>query len=260
MSDRIHDTLTALRSDVEQASLADSAAVRRRGNQRTRRQVAGSALAAVAVVAAAVGISGALNGSSSSIDKLPPATTGPSATSSAPVSQPLDPAVLLSRKDLPPVKNQTFIAGGETLAAATAADTAERAVTVCGVSPATGGTPDSAMLRIFPSELDAVAWEWVARYTTADEATVAVSGLQQKCSDKGTRVTAGPALAAVNGFRVGSFSAQPGSEFSGEIAAVTRNGNTVVVLGLRAMIQDGDVDLTAFDAAAVTAQERVALG
>jgi hypothetical protein len=260
MSDRIHDTLTALRSDVEHVSLADSAAVRRRGNQRTRRQVAGTALAAVALVAAAVGISGALGGSTSSIDKLPPATSGPTVTTSpSAVAEPLDAGVLLSREDLPPVKNQTFITGGETLAAATAADTTERAATVCGISPAVG-TPSSAMLRTFPSELDAFAWEWVARYATVDEATVASSALQQRCSDKGTRITAGPALAAANGFRVGSFSADPGSEFSGEIVAVTRTGNTVVVLGLRAMIQERDVDVAAFDAAAVSAADRVSGG
>ena len=43
------------------------------------------------------------------------------------------------------------------------------------------------------------------------------------------------------------------------MAPLKRPKPTVVVLGLRAMIKDGDVDLAAFDLAAVRAQERIAL-
>ncbi len=83
--DRLTLTLDALRSDVERTPLADSLTVRRRGDQRTRRQAVGGALAAVAVVAGAAGIIG----STGSIDRAdaPPATTGPTATTQ--VEQPL---------------------------------------------------------------------------------------------------------------------------------------------------------------------------
>ena len=60
MSDRLHDTLSTLRTDVDSMPLADSSAVRARGAQRTRRQAVGTSLAVVALVAGAVGISGAL--------------------------------------------------------------------------------------------------------------------------------------------------------------------------------------------------------
>lgn len=62
MSDRLHDTLSALRTDVDHMPLADSSAVRARGTQRTRRQAIGTSLAVVALVAGAVGISGTLTG------------------------------------------------------------------------------------------------------------------------------------------------------------------------------------------------------
>jgi len=62
MSDRLNDTLTSLRSDTDRAPLADSTAVRARGNQRTRRQAVGTSLAVVAVVAGVIGVSGALTG------------------------------------------------------------------------------------------------------------------------------------------------------------------------------------------------------
>jgi len=68
MSDRLHDTLSALRTDVDHMPLADSSAVRARGTQRTRRQAVGTSLAVVALVAGAVGISGALTGTNKATD------------------------------------------------------------------------------------------------------------------------------------------------------------------------------------------------
>ena len=62
-NDRMASTLDTLRSDVERTPLADSLTVRRRGDQRTRRQAVGGALAVVVVVAGAAGIYGGLGGS-----------------------------------------------------------------------------------------------------------------------------------------------------------------------------------------------------
>ena len=68
MSDRLHDTLSTLRTDVDSMPLADSSAVRARGAQRTRRQAVGTSLAVVALVAGAVGIGSALTGTNKASD------------------------------------------------------------------------------------------------------------------------------------------------------------------------------------------------
>ena len=75
--DRVADTLTALRSDVDALPLADSGAVRRRGDLRTRHQVVGSSLVVVALVAGAIGLGAGLTGGSDKV-LAPPATGGPS--------------------------------------------------------------------------------------------------------------------------------------------------------------------------------------
>ena len=61
--DPIAVTLDTLRSDVERNPLADSLTVRRRGEQRTRHQAIGAAAAVVLVVAAVIGVSDSLTGS-----------------------------------------------------------------------------------------------------------------------------------------------------------------------------------------------------
>jgi len=93
MPDRITETLTALRADVDTVGLADSGAVRRRGNQRTRHQLAGSALAVVALLAGVIGVSGGLGSSDRTLD-APPATTGPTVdTTPEPGPTTMDPPV-----------------------------------------------------------------------------------------------------------------------------------------------------------------------
>jgi hypothetical protein len=77
-------TLEALRSDVERTPMADSLAVRRRGDQRTRRQAVGGALVVVALVAGTVGyLSGGLTGDDHAqlpATQSPTVTTSPSPT------------------------------------------------------------------------------------------------------------------------------------------------------------------------------------
>jgi hypothetical protein len=91
MPDRIEETLAALRTDVDHLPVADSGSVRRRGQQRTRNQVLGSAFATVAVVAAAVGIGGGLLGGERT--SAPPATDPPTATTASPEPTTVDPPV-----------------------------------------------------------------------------------------------------------------------------------------------------------------------
>ena len=262
MSDRLHDTLSALRTDVDSMPLADSSAVRARGTQRTRRQAVGTTLAVAALVAGAVGIGGALTGNNNA-DNLPaPAPTV--STSQTPSPDPtvetrpaIDTSVLLAADDMPPVPNQTF-AVGETLDPATSADAEERYLTVCLSPPSGAQTPDLALLRTFPSDLDAFMWQWVAQYPTAGDAETAFGALTNACSaEPGRTVTPLKLPTEASGIRATKFSADPGSEYNGGITGVVRQGDVVLVVGLRGMLRDGDVDLDAFDAAVVRAAERV---
>lgn len=91
-NDPMMQTLDTLRSDVERTPLADSLTVRRRGEARTRRQAVGVAVAAVAVVAAVIGVSGSLTGSNQA-DRGPVAvspTRTPVALAADPLLQPGD--------------------------------------------------------------------------------------------------------------------------------------------------------------------------
>ena len=128
MPDRITETLTTLRTDVDTVGLADSGSVRRRGQQRTRNQVVGSTLAVVALVAGVVGVSGQLTGDNRSIEG-PPATQGPSVeTTPEPGPTTMDPpvtevpkSVLLTGDDVglgPLAQNNVNAAGIETLTSA----------------------------------------------------------------------------------------------------------------------------------------------
>jgi hypothetical protein len=255
MSDRLHDTLTALRPDADRSPLADPAAVRRRGNQRTRRQAVGSALAAVAIVAAAVGVASGLNGDDRAIDQLP-ATQAPTTTST--VQRAPDESVLLAVTDLPGVPHQTFVTG-ETLGKATPADLTQRHLTVCGTSPASGPAISSAVLGTFASDLDAFAWEWVATYGSAGEAEAALAGLRDRCTAAKTTITPLSGLpAGADGFRATTFGAPAQSELHGELNGIARVDNTIVVVSLRGMLKDGDVNVTAFDIAVASAATSVA--
>ncbi len=91
-NDKLTLTLDTLRSDVERTPLADSMTVRRRGDQRTRRQAVGGALAVVALVAGVAGVLG--GGGFDQADGQLPATEGPTASTDGPtasteVEQPL---------------------------------------------------------------------------------------------------------------------------------------------------------------------------
>ena len=266
MSDRLHDTLSSLRTDVDSARLADSSAVRARGNQRTRRQAVGTSLAVVALVAGAVGIGGALIGTNKATNL--PADDPTVSTSQTPAPEPttqapleLDDRVLLTAEELPEFPNQSFSVG-ETLDPATSAEAEERFMTACGGPPSAGATPASAIARTFFTDLDATMWQWVAQYATADEVDELFTDLMAGCTDSGATVvelgTVGTETDVPGGFRASKFSVNPGSEFNGDIVGVARIDNTIVVIGLRAMVRENEVDLDAFDAAVVDAADRIA--
>ena len=98
-ADPVRDTLTLLRSDVDSVSLADSAAVRRRGQARARHQAIAGVAGVFVLVAAVVGGSAALSGRHSSAPPLPATTSTPTPTESAPAT--LSPEHLLTADDFP---------------------------------------------------------------------------------------------------------------------------------------------------------------
>jgi hypothetical protein len=171
--------------------------------------------------------------------------------------KPIATDLLVGANELPTFPNQPFSIG-ETLDSATTADAQERILTVCGTAPNGGVTPDSAVLRTFVTDLDAFMWQWVAQYPTAEEAATVVSALSQRCTTEGADVAVGTPNTAQPGFRMTQFSADPGSEFNGQVVAVVQQSDVVIVLGLRAMVRKSEVDLEAFDASVVNATERVA--
>ena len=85
-NDKLTLTLDTLRSDVERTPLADSTTVRRRGDQRTRRQAVGGAVAVVALVAGIAGVLGGAGGLDKADGQIP-ATQNP--TASTEVEKPL---------------------------------------------------------------------------------------------------------------------------------------------------------------------------
>lgn len=263
MSDRLHETLTSLRADTDRAPLADSMAVRARGNQRTRRQAVGTSLAVVAVVAGAIGVGGALTGTNRA--DAPPAgpTTSQSPTPAPTVETrlPVGTDLLLEPAELPTFPNQPFIVG-ETIDQATTADTEERFLTACGTAPSGGVTPDSAVLRTFVTDLDVKMWQWVAAYATIAEAEAAFAALSSTCADNNAAPVdvANSSMPGVqDAFRASRFSADPGSEFNAEVAGVVRLGDKVSVLGLSGILREGEVDVDAFDAAVTSAAQRLTI-
>jgi hypothetical protein len=88
-ADRVTDTLTALRSDVDSLPLAESGSVRRRGELRTRHQVVGSTLVVAALVAGAIGVGAGLTGGSDKV--IAPVTEGPSQSAEQTVDLAADP-------------------------------------------------------------------------------------------------------------------------------------------------------------------------
>lgn len=258
MSDRLHDTLSTLRTDVDSTPLADSSAVRARGTQRTRRQAVGTTLAVVALVAGAVGIGGALTGTNKAETQLPADRTTTAPTVDAP--RPIDPALLVSPDKIPAPGTQTFVVG-ETLTSPTAADAEQRGLTVCGVNlnPAVPVPPANSFLRTFHTDLDPTAWELIAQYDSDSTAQVVFNELTATCTTApGVQTKPIGSASTPNTIRASQFSSDPGSEFHGQVTGIAVRGDAVVVLSVSAMMRESEFSLDAFDAAAVSAADDVA--
>ncbi|MEO7980698.1 MAG: hypothetical protein ABI807_07400 [Sporichthyaceae bacterium] len=239
--DKLTLTLDALRSDVERNPLADSQTVRRRGEQRTRRQAVGGALAVVALVAGAAGVVGGVGGSNRA--EGPIATDGP--TASTEVETPLAVAAqpLLAPADLGAV--------GPYSAWQLSPDPENvgQPFHLCVPSPTTLGAGASTYGHFY-GDLDASATEHVLQFADSAGAKEAgdqlVSGLTAcdlgAASDNVVTSTAQPVPlpAADEGRVVTREASPPGSDVSYYELGVVREANVLVVLQWNSMgLPDG---------------------
>jgi hypothetical protein len=164
MSDRVRDTLTALRVDADASPLAAADQVRRRGQARTRHQAV-VGLAAVVVVVAVVLSGGAQLGGGTRHDPNTVATPQPTPK---PLSLTVDP--LLRADDVTGVGvYESFQRNPDPV------DETARPMQ-CMPSPTTLGAPES-KAGLFYSDLDATFMEHVLRFADDAAATAAVDNL-----------------------------------------------------------------------------------
>lgn len=158
-------TLDTLRSDVERTPLADSMTVRRRGDQRTRRQAVGGALAVAALVAGTVGVLGGVTGDDIA-EPAPPAATETATT----VEPPLDLAAapLLDPADLGAVGvYEGWLANPDPAAA-------DQRLSQCVPGPSSLAATGRAS-RLYYTDLDARVTEHVLRFADARAANAGLA-------------------------------------------------------------------------------------
>src|SRR5215203_573562 len=171
--DRVADTLTALRSDIDSIPLAESGAVRRRGEVRTRNQVVGSTLVVVALVAGAIGLGAGLTGGD---DKtlVPPASPRPSTSTAQTLDLAAEP--FLEGEDLTGLGDYgdlgPFIDAGQE---------PEILSGQCAVRPAGWGAGEVRSTRFYQDGTEAGINEYVLRF--ADEAAAEQAALKQAYAD-----------------------------------------------------------------------------
>ncbi len=235
--DKLTMTLDALRSDLERNPLADSRAVRRRGDQRTRRQAVGGALAVVALVAGAAGVLGGTGG----FDRAdaPPATNRP--TASTAVEEPL--ALAASPQFLP--EDLGPVGPYDAWRVNPDPVPSDQLPSLCVPDPGTLGALESRS-RLLYGDLEAVAIEHVLRFSDTARARAGVQALTSAFAtcDPGdpsqdTVVDRGPevVLPTVGDEAVhASRTATPvrASEISYYELGIARSANVVVVLQWRA--------------------------
>jgi hypothetical protein len=257
-SDRLTATLDTLRSDLERTPLADSMTVRRRGDQRTRRQAVGGAVAVCAVIAGAAGVYGGVGGPDRATQV--PATGGPTASTS--VETPLD----LAADPLLPADSPLLTIGNGTYQRAPGAPDVTQTKLQCMPDPTTlGATVTKAAL--FYSDIDGTFTEHALQFATSDQATAAAATLEQafeSCPDgdpaEVTTSDRGPEAVGLDGFHASRESVPTADAGIGynEIG-VAQDRNLLVVLYFNGMgnpVEDeasSPASAWVFDAERVTA-------
>lgn len=246
MTDRIEETLRTLSRDLDQVGLADSGAIRRRGDQRTRNQVVGSALATVAVVAGVAGLAGGLTGDRDAAQG-PPAN--PSVTTTA------EPWLRLADQPFLLVEDLGSFGGYDQAGPFIDAESAPEVLPEqCATRPGSWGADDVRATRYYQDGSEASIFEYVLRFGSAAEAEANAARLGDELSDcpapgyvDGDLTQRGePVTGVASGYRGSRFFVpNVASETSYYEAAVARVANVVVVLEWQAYSNpagDGEAD------------------
>jgi hypothetical protein len=235
-NDKLTLTLDTLRSDVERTPLADSTTVRRRGDQRTRRQAVGGAVAVVALVAGIAGVLG--GGGFTSADRQIPSTHGP--TASTEVEKPLTLAAD------PLMDPAAFGAVGVYDGWQANLDQAavDQQQSQCVPSPTVLGAKETPGELLY-GDLDARATEHVVRFANATQARTAMQDLSAALATcvlgNGTdnpQYRPGPSVegtGADEALQASRTSTPPDSEVSYYELGLVRKANVLVVLQWHSM-------------------------
>lgn len=228
-TDRIADTLTALRTDIDRVPLAGSGSVRRRGEVRTRNQVIGSSLAVVALVAGAIGIGAGFTGGDDRSTRIP---ASPSPTAETQRALAADPFFAEGdvQLDSGPMKRSP------------ASPDEQPKPLQCMPRPTTLGAAE-APSALFYSDVDPTFSEHVLRFATSEEAAAAADELRDSFAacPKGDpaevtsddRLPAPLSPTAYHASRLSTPTADAGIGYY-ELG-VAREGNVLVVLQLNGM-------------------------
>ena len=174
-NDKLTLTLDTLRSDVERTPLADSMTVRRRGDQRTRRQAVGGAVAVVALVAGVAGVLGG-GGGFDKADGQIPATQNPTASTE------VETALTLAADPLYPPGSPLLTVGQVTFTQSPDAPDVTQTKLQCMPDPVTlGATVTKA--GFFYSDAEGAFTEHVLQFDTSNQATAAATSLEQTFRD-----------------------------------------------------------------------------
>lgn len=176
MPDRIEETLRALQLDVERTALPDSGSVRRQGDRRTRNQVLASAFVTVALAAGIIGVGGALVGGDNRSIEGPPATSGPTVSTT-----PEPPQAIADQPFLPADSLVGFGAYDEIGTFVDAGEEPTIAKRECRVRPADWGAVEVRSTRFYQDSTEAKIYEYVLRF--ADAASAQQAALKRAYAD-----------------------------------------------------------------------------
>jgi hypothetical protein len=209
--------------------------VRRRGDQRTRRQAVGGAVAVVALVA---GLAGVLGGSAAfdRADAPTPASSGP--TTSTDVEQPLT----LAAEPLFPADSPLLTVGQISFVQSPEQPDIAQTKLQCMPDPATLGATASKS-GFFYSEVEGTFSEHVLRFDTSAQAAAAADTLQstfEACPEgdpaEVTTADRGPQAVGLDGFHASRTSTPRADAGIGyNETGVVRDANVLVVLFFNGM-------------------------
>ncbi|HEX6935596.1 MAG TPA: sensor domain-containing protein, partial [Actinomycetes bacterium] len=235
------ETLSALRVDIDRVGLPDSGSIRRRGDQRTRHQVIGTTLAALAVVAGAIGVTANLAGDDRSLQGPPAEQPSVSTTQQPLLTLADDP--LLRPDDIGTIG---VYEGWELNASPDAAD---QMLSLCVSKPSDLGGTDT-VSGLYYNVLDGTFTEHVLRFPDAAAAQDALDTVAKSLTgctvgtpadNVQTRWAPLDVTGADAAVHVSRSSETPNSEPSYLELGMARTSNVVVLLSWNSMGQPESV-------------------